>query len=126
MGYIRSYKVHDSLRNRDCRSIREAWEQYAPEVSYVTFRDRVKSNFYSYLTCTPDSFSMMEEVRVKGVWDPISGETWESISACAKKLGVTFQAVQLSIKRKGKCKGHLLEWAEDAQGVIDKYEEAQK
>lgn len=113
MGYIPSYKVHDSLRDRDCRSIKEAWPQYAPEISYVTFRDRLKAGAYPHLSYSPSNVNMLNIVRTKQVRDLQSGETWESMTACARDLEVTFQAVQLALKRKGTCRGHLLEWAED-------------
>lgn len=111
-----SYRIHDDLRDRTYKSIKEAWECLSPETTYAVFYYRLKNRRIKHL-CMPQSETFNKEeppcIQRKRVVDVKSGVTWYTVTECAASLGVSRKAVQSAIKRKGKCKGLMLRMVEE-------------
>lgn len=103
--------VYDTIRKRKTNSIREAWESYHPEMQYSTFYYMLRTGKFKSLKVEYEYSSRVitpTHVNKKTVVDLDTCETWNSITECAKSLGVSYQAIQLAIKRKNLCKGRVL------------------
>lgn len=119
-----SYRIHDDLRDRTYKSIKEAWECLSPETTYAVFYYRLKNRGIKHL-CMPQSETFNKEeppcIQRKRVVDVKSGVTWHTVTECAASLGVSRKAVQSAIKRKGKCKGLMLRMVEEPKDVSGGY-----
>lgn len=116
MYRVGSYMIIDVLRDRTCDSFKEAWEQYAPDMAYSSFVKAVKNGSFSFLTCQQYNKTIISEnegVPLKGreVIDVKSGYIWTSVSACARYLGVSRQAVLKSIKNGSPCRNRIVQFA---------------
>ena len=108
-----SYRIHDDLRDRTYKSIKEAWECLSPETTYAVFHYRLKNHRIKHLRMPQTETFNKEEppcIQRKRVIDVRSGIRWDSIKDCADSLGVRYQAVQSAIKKGRECRGRLLEF----------------
>ena len=112
MGLYKS-PVVDSLRGITLGSIKDAWMSYHPEMKYQEFYYILRAGGFKHLHIGTDHVVVEPNPDLKKqVRDAETDKTWASVCECARDLGVSRTCIQLTLKRKGRCRGHLLEWAE--------------
>jgi hypothetical protein len=114
MGLYRR-SVYDSIRDVTLGSINDAWVSYHPEMNYHEFYYALRVGAFKFLHLGRSQLGVRPSLNRTKVWDAETGETWESLSKCAKDLGVSRSAIQLASKRKGRCRGRLVQIIEQEE-----------